>query len=263
MHLRKTKLYLSLAIGMFMLATLTITVDQLLVFKKAVAVASISSADEVQIPVLCYHSITNAKKGEYIVSTETFQAQMNSLHEHGYRSISLEQFDQLMKGKLKNNGKMVLITFDDGYRDNFTNAYPILSKYGFTATEFLVTSWVGGGSYMNWSEAGELYRAGWDIMSHTRTHPYLPLHKAKGQREEIAGSKQDLEKHLPVPANVIAYPYGLRSAETVDIVAESGYTYAFTFDDGMTTSKQNPYLLKRLFIKGEMDLQAFERKMAY
>lgn len=246
-----------------MLASLTITVDQLLVFKRAVAVASSSRMEEVQIPVLCYHSISDAKTGEYIVSTSKFQAQMKSLHDHGYRSISLEQFGELMKGKLQNDGRLVLITFDDGYRDNYTNAYPILNKYGFTATEFLVTSWVGGGSYMNWSEAGELYRAGWDIMSHTRTHPYLPLHGTKGQREEIAGSKQDLKKHLPVPANVIAYPYGLRSAETVNIVAESGYTYAFTFDDGMTTSSQNPYLLKRLFIKGDMDVQAFEHKMGY
>ncbi|REE86524.1 polysaccharide deacetylase [Paenibacillus taihuensis] len=261
--IRRTKLYFIIAIGLFMVASLTITVDQLLAFKKAVAVAASSPTSEVQIPVLCYHSISDAKKGEYIVGTSEFKAQMKSLHDHGYRSISLEQFDELMKGKLQNDGRMVLITFDDGYRDNYTNAYPILSEYGFTATEFLVTSWVGGSSYMNWSEAGELYRAGWDIMSHTRTHPYLPLHGTKEQREEIAGSKQDLEKHLPVPANVIAYPYGLRSAETVNIVAESGYTYAFTFDDGMTTSSQNPYLLKRLFIKGEMDAQAFERKMGY
>ncbi|RAP74673.1 polysaccharide deacetylase family protein [Paenibacillus montanisoli] len=256
----RKKLLTTIACLLFAAVSMTITVDQLITFKTASAFASGSDA-EVRIPVLCYHSVTDTKTGDYVVSPADFEEQMAWLHEHGYRGINLRQFSALMKGETPNDGRNVMITFDDGYKDNFTNAYPILSKYGYIAVEFLVTNWVSAPGYMNWSEADELSRHGWDLMSHTRTHPYLPLHTSKGQTDEIAGSKAALEKHLSKPVQAIAYPYGLRSFETVNIVKDSGYVYGFTFDDGMTTSSQDPYLLKRLFISGEMDAAAFAGKM--
>ncbi|SFT21641.1 polysaccharide deacetylase family protein [Paenibacillus sp. BC26] len=262
MNRHKSRKLLIIGVGfIFAIMSFTIGVNQLLTFKKATVVFASGSESEVQIPVLCYHSITDKKTGEYVVSPAHLEEQMRWLHEQGYRSINLSQFELLMKGKLPNDGRNVLITFDDGYKDNYTNAYPILNKFGYVAVEFLVTNWVGGPDYMNWSEVDQLSGKGWDLMSHTRTHPYLPLHTTKGQMDEIAGSKAQLEKHLSKPVHVIAYPYGLRSFETVKIVKDSGYDYAFTFDDGMTTSLQNPYLLKRLFISGEMDLPAFKQKM--
>ncbi|QHT59031.1 polysaccharide deacetylase family protein [Paenibacillus lycopersici] len=246
---------------LFMAASIFVTAEQLLQFKRTVAFAS-AEPSSARIPVLCYHSIAdNGAGNDYIVSPEAFREQMAWLHEQGYRSIDMQEFGAILSGEEPSTGREVLITFDDGYRNNYTAALPVLKQYGYRATEFLVTNWVGGDAYLTWDQVKELRAAGWDIMAHTRTHPYLPLHTAKTQRDEIAGSKAAIERKLGTSVTAIAYPYGLRSEETMRIAKQSGYAYAFTFDDGWTTSEQNPYLLKRLFIAGDQTLADFERKM--
>jgi peptidoglycan/xylan/chitin deacetylase (PgdA/CDA1 family) len=220
------------------------------------------SHDDVQIPVLCYHSIGINTMDKYVVSPEHFKQQMSLLHNQGYTSINLQQFDELMKGKVKNSGKSVLITFDDGYADNYSTAFPIMRKYGFKATLFIVTNWMYGGSYLNWNQLSILNKAGWDIMPHTTTHPDLPLLSYRAQQEEIVDAKKAIEHHMSNEnVNVMAYPYGFRSEETVKIVASSGFAYAFTFDDGLSSRSQNPLLLKRLFVSGKEDLHTFQQKM--
>ncbi|QHW31780.1 polysaccharide deacetylase family protein [Paenibacillus rhizovicinus] len=260
--MRKRKMLVLAAALLFMAASFVITADQLLQFKRTTVAFASSDAAAARIPVLCYHSIAdNGAGNEYIVSPDAFRQQMAWLHDEGYRSIGMEEFGAILTGQEASTGKEVLITFDDGYKNNYTAAQPILKQYGFQATEFLVTNWVGGEAYLTWGQVKELHAAGWDIMAHTRTHPYLPLHTPKVQRDEIAGSKTAIEKNLGTSVTAIAYPYGLRSEETMRIAKQSGFAYGFTFDDGYTTSEQNPYLLKRLFISGDTDLAGFQRKM--
>lgn len=258
--MRKSEIAAAVGLLLFMLASLSFTADQLLQFKRTSVFASSSSAPAERIAVLTYHSIAdNGAGNEYVVSPEAFRQQMRWLHDNGYRSISLQEFGAIMDGQMAATGHEVLITFDDGYRNNYEIAFPVLKQYGYRATEFLVTNWVGGPSYLTWEQTKALQADGWDIMAHTETHPYLPLHTASVQRAEIAGSKAAIASHLGTEAYALAYPYGLRSAETVRIAKRSGFKYAFTFDDGWTTSAQNPYLLKRLFVKGAMDLEDFEK----
>ncbi|MBM7567158.1 polysaccharide deacetylase family protein [Paenibacillus sacheonensis] len=260
--MNKRKILVLCATLLFMAASLSMTVDQLLQFKRTTAVFASSPAGAVRIPVLCYHSIAdNGAGNEYVVSPEKFRQEMAWLHDQGYRSLSMEEFGAMLSGQASSDGKEVLITFDDGYKNNYTAALPILEQYGFQATEFLVTSWVGGKDYLTWDQVKTMQAAGWDIMAHTQTHPYLPLHTAKTQRDELEGSKVAIERNLGTKATAVAYPYGLRSEETMRLAKQSGYVYAFTFDDGWTTGEQNPYLLKRLFISGDQDLADFERKM--
>ncbi|MFC4809829.1 polysaccharide deacetylase family protein [Paenibacillus sp. GCM10023250] len=260
--MKKRKAAAMTAVLLFIAVSLAVTADQLLQFRQTVAFAS-SGTSAARIPVLCYHSIAdNGGSNEYIVSPERFREEMAWLHGQGYRSLDLKEFGAILSGEEKPSGKEVLITFDDGYANNYAEALPVLQRYGFRATEFLVTNWVGGAGYLSWDEVKTLRGAGWDIMAHTRTHPFLPLHTAGVQRDEIAGSKAAIERELGTEVTAIAYPYGLRSEETMRLVKQSGYAYAFTFDDGWTEAGQNPYLLKRLFIPGGMGLGAFERKLA-
>lgn len=238
---------------------LLISVDHLLFYQTRSAADSQRS--RVEVPVLSYHSVNSKATNKYVVTPEQFREQMSALHDMGYKSINLRQFDALMKGKIKNTGKFILITFDDGYADNYKQAFPIMKKYGFTATMFAITNWMGSGSYATWNDLGELQKNGWDIMPHTRSHPDLPLLSSEEQTDEVAGSKQAIENHLHRKVNAMAYPYGLRSEETVKIVEKCGYDYAFTFEDGWTTSEQNPLLLKRLIVFGTDDLSTFRMKL--
>lgn len=213
------------------------------------------------IPVLTYHSITDQSGSEYAVNTGQFSKQMKYLHSHGYHSINLKQFDTYMKQGKPAADKLVLLTFDDGYSNNYEKAFPILEKYGYTATLFVITDWVNSKPYMNWTQIKALEKAGWDIMPHSRTHPHLPLESKANQQQEIAGSKIAIERILKTDAFAFAYPYGHRSQTTMDVVQDSGYRYAFTFDDGITSSSQNPYLLKRLIVSGNEPLKTFTRRL--
>ncbi|MCJ8012976.1 polysaccharide deacetylase family protein [Paenibacillus sp. KQZ6P-2] len=256
-RLRKWPIMLIAAIGLIFF--LLIMADNLFFYQANAAPNP--KQTQVEVPVLAYHSVSTKATNEYVVTPEQFRKQMSTLHDLGYTSINMQQFDALMKGKIKNTGKFVLITFDDGYADNYKQAFPIMQQYGFTATMFVITNWVGSDSYATWSELSELQKAGWDIMSHTRTHPDLSLMSSKDQTDEIAGSKQAIESHMHEKVNAMAYPYGLRSKDTVEIAKKCGYEYAFTFEDGWTSSVQNPLLLKRIIVSGTEDLPTFRQKL--
>ncbi|BBH20749.1 hypothetical protein Back11_20940 [Paenibacillus baekrokdamisoli] len=219
------------------------------------------TAGEFTIPVLTYHSISDHSSSEYAVTREKFEQQMAYLHSHGYRALTLAQFELYMKQQKPVDEKCVLLTFDDGYANNYDVAFPILKKYGYTATLFVITDWVNSKPYMKWTQIKELHQAGWDIMPHSRTHPHLPLETAAKQKDEILGSKKAIEHILHSKVDAFAYPYGHRSQMTVDLIHNNGYSYAFTFDDGLTSSGQNPYLLKRLIVSGKEPLQTFIKRL--
>lgn len=256
-RLRKWPIILIAVIGL--ISSLLIMADSLFFYQTHAA--SDPKQTQVEVPVLNYHSVSTKATNKYVVTPEQFNEQMMALHDLGYTSINMQQFDALMKGKIKNTGKFVLITFDDGYADNYKQAFPIMQQYGFTGTMFVITNWVGSGPYATWKELSELHKAGWDIMPHTRSHPDLPLMSSKEQTDEIAGSKQAIEKNLHEKVNAMAYPYGLRSRETVKIAKKCGYEYAFTFEDGWTSSSQNQLLLKRIIVSGTDDLTTFRQKL--
>ncbi|WP_274652541.1 polysaccharide deacetylase family protein [Paenibacillus humicola] len=221
------------------------------------------SPDHFEIPVLAYHSVSARTDGEYNITPAKFAEQMKTLAQLGYRTVTMAEFDRYMKGTAhpKPGEKLVLLTFDDGYRNVYSVAYPIMRQYGFTAAMFLITSWAGGPSFVTWDQAAALQNAGWDIMAHSETHPHLPLLPENVQNREILGSKQAIESHLGKPAIAFAYPYGNRSGITYRLVRESGFDYAFTFDDGLTDSRQDPFLLKRRIVSGTETLPEFELKL--
>lgn len=216
----------------------------------------------IKVPVLAYHSVSKGgSDGGFTVSTDHFQEQMKYLHDQGYQAINLDEFRAIMQGREKNDGKKVLITFDDGYENTYTEAYPVLKHYGFTATLFVITDWMDGKEYINWTQAKALFHEGWDIMPHTKNHKSLPLLTKDEQYNEIMSSKNCIERHLKYKVRFFAYPYGFRDKSSVDILKKSGFDYAFTFENGVADSVQDPLLLKRLIVQSTFTLPAFEEEM--
>ncbi len=187
------------------------------------------------IPVLVYTMIgtkEDAALSKNYVSRETFEMQMAFLHFLGYRVISIQDYEAIKTGKRKARGREVLITFDDGHYTFQTIALPILRKYDFPPAVFLISESVkrGVNDSMSSKTVKELLKAG-DFVTfgaHSKTHPTLPNMTDDQIRDELAGSKKDLEEILGVPVRYLAYPNGDVDERVLKIAEESGYQLAFT-----------------------------------
>jgi peptidoglycan/xylan/chitin deacetylase (PgdA/CDA1 family) len=155
----------------------------------------------------------------------------------------------------------VLLTFDDGYADNYTHALPLLKELGLNATLFVSPGTVEDGYFLNWEQITEMHEAGWDIQPHGMTHPHLPRLKAEDQAHEIVEAKRQIEEQLGTTADIYCYPYGEYNQTTLTILKENGFRYAFTIDQGKTTNKQEAYKLKRVFVSGEESFNRFVYKL--
>lgn len=206
--------------------------------------------------ILCYHRVRD-RKGDYLsVSPSEFRRQMNFLASEGYRSISLQE----LLGGMRDE-KSIVITFDDGYRDNYEAALTILKELGFRASVFCIASKIGKPDYLTRDQVCELNRAGWEIGSHTLSHPDLKKLDSEQKWNEISGSKKSLEASLGIDLNFFCYPFGLYDEEAVALVEKAGYLGACSNLPGANRSLE-PYLLKRTEIAGSDSLDDFKKKIA-
>ncbi|NOV02918.1 polysaccharide deacetylase family protein [Paenibacillus sp. LMG 31457] len=188
---------------------------------------------------------------------------MAYLHDHGYTPLTLEAFIRLLEGDRseKSPEKPVLLTFDDGYLDNYEEAMPILAKYGFPATLFVSPGMTEQDGYLNWEQIKKMQAGGWDIQPHGMSHPHLPKLSADEQAYEIVEARKQIEERLGTKADIFCYPYGEYNKTTLKLLQHHGFRYAFTIDQGFATNEQSPYLLKRIFVNGEENLNAFAAKL--
>ncbi|MBI4317747.1 MAG: polysaccharide deacetylase family protein [Chloroflexi bacterium] len=212
------------------------------------------------IPVLAYHRVSNEimrSSPRLCVGTRKFENQMRFLHEHGFRSVSLPEVVEAIIGVRQLPERAVAITFDDGYRDTYTAALPILRKYGFGATVFLVTSLIGRTNewdqrslavrpvpLLSQAEIREMARCGIVFGSHSRTHARLLLSSQGELDDEIVGSKRDLEDLLQSEVNFFCYPYFLADEGVLRAVRAAGYVAACGGDD----RPNSPYYVNRLML---------------
>jgi peptidoglycan/xylan/chitin deacetylase (PgdA/CDA1 family) len=213
-----------------------------------------------RIPVLNYHSITVDPGNRATITPKKFEEQMRYLHENGYNTLTLKQFSDMMEGIDKGPDKPVLITFDDGYMDNYEHGMPILKELGFHATLFMSPGMVDDGYFLNWDQVKEMHEAGWDIQPHGMTHPHLPKLNAKDQAYQISEAKAQIEQNLGTVADVFCYPYGQWNATTLRLLKELNFRYAFTIEQGMTAPSQEKLKLKRIFVNGEESIEQWKSK---
>ncbi|SEH34751.1 polysaccharide deacetylase family protein [Selenomonas sp. KH1T6] len=212
----------------------------------AVVPAAEAAVDGVKVLVLNYHKIDN-KHHSLAVKPEDFESQLKYLSDHGYHSISPDELYEGLAGTKPLPENPVLITFDDGYKDNYTTAFPLLKKYGFKATIFAVTSFLGKQpQYFTWEQAREMEQHGISIQSHTATHRSMTDLSDEELRSELADSKRKAEEELGHPVEYMAYPTGTYNLHIAEMVKEAGYKAAFTIKYGNVDEASNIYALERV-----------------
>ena len=176
-----------------------------------------------RVLILAYHGINN-NKAVISVRPEIFERQLALLKKRHFQNLSLKEYICGRKANHVYTKKHVIITFDDGWQDNYVSAFPVLQKYGYTATIFLTASYIGRKrDYLTWDQVSEMRKSGLEFGSHTLTHPDLtkiPLEKAW---QEIAESKRSLENKLNEEIKVFCYPYGEYNQDVIKLVKKAGY----------------------------------------
>lgn len=199
----------------------------------------------VGVPVLNYHRIDTGIRHSLVVPPEEFRKQMQYLHDEGYTTITMDElYDYVAHGKDLPD-KPVLITFDDGYIDNYEHALPILKEYNMRATLFMITGAFGESRFVNVEQLKEMQANGIDIQSHTVNHKDLRNMSLEQARDELIGSKAVLEDRMGHPVRYIAYPGGFANKDIDRIAEESGYRMAFTVQAGNVEPGQDLFNLPR------------------
>jgi peptidoglycan/xylan/chitin deacetylase (PgdA/CDA1 family) len=212
------------------------------------------------IPILMYHSIESMPKSTVMrslhVPPSRFKFQMWMLKILGYQGLSLNKLKPYLDGEKQ--GKVVGITFDDGYQNNLTNAAPILKKYNFTATCYIVTEHMGLSNkwdldnkitqrpLMSETEIKKWINLGMDIGAHTKNHFDLTNISYQDAQKEISDCKTDLEKRFNVPVFDFCYPFGRFNELVCKMTKDSGYLSATTMQRGRVNAQSNRYILPRI-----------------
>lgn len=212
------------------------------------------------VPVLMYHSISTKYDPSFCVPPKQFEQEMRYLREHNYHSVSPAELCAALEGEAPLPENPVLITFDDGFGDNYKIAWPILKKYGLRATFFIVTGEIGTYS-IDWPQLQELVDAGNTIGSHTVHHCDLTTLSEEGQRRELFDSRATLEKNLSATISSFCIPYGKYNKTTLRLLREAGYTISFTTNPGLVCTGDDIYTLHRLHMVGGTKLSRFVQKI--
>lgn len=188
--------------------------------------------------VLCYHAISPSWRAPLSTTPERFESQLQLLVSRGYRGVTFSE-----AVALRGHGRYVAVTFDDAYLSVYEQARPILERHGLTATVFAPTNWIGAGEPMRWAgidrwlggpwepelmamgweQLRELAALGWEVGSHTLSHPHLPALSDEEIAHELAASRAACERGMGLPCNSVAYPYGDVDERCTTAAASAGY----------------------------------------
>jgi peptidoglycan/xylan/chitin deacetylase (PgdA/CDA1 family) len=216
------------------------------------------------VPILLYHHIGNSTaNSQYYVSPAGFEEQMKLLRDWQYVTITTEMLVQAILDGAPLPPRPIMITFDDGNLDNYTTAFPIMQKYGFTGVLYIVDNYMNTPNYMSAGQIWEMAGAGWEVGSHSRNHVDLTLVDTQRQKYEIVDSRIRLTKELGLPILSFAHPYGVSNHSVMDYAEFSGYIagmgLGFTNDQG----RGNLFTLQRRGVKGIYDLKQFAALLSW
>jgi peptidoglycan/xylan/chitin deacetylase (PgdA/CDA1 family) len=207
----------------------------------------------VRVPVLMYHHVRELTPNLSLtaqlltVSPQSFATQMQELLDLGYHPITPRQLFLALTTNAELPPKSVIVTFDDGYRDVYQNAWPTLTRLKIPATFFIISHTLASPAYIDKAMLREMDATGLaNIASHTQTHVNVPTLSAASQLEEVKGSKADLENVLGHPVLDFAYPYGGVNSSTAALVSSTGYEMAFSTFLGSLHTPSDLFELRRI-----------------
>lgn len=204
-------------------------------------------------PILEYHQVTDAPLDPdfevYNVPPAEFAAQLDYLQAEGYTAITLQDFMRVVHGKGNLPEKPIVLTFDDGYADNYSTMLPILEAHKMTAVIYVITNELGKAGYLTLDELKDMQRRGIEIGSHTADHLPLTSLDATTRLKQIRESKIFLEWSGLQTIYSLSYPNGAFNAEIVELLKQEEYLTAVTGEAGLNTLATNPYELYRVHIR--------------
>jgi peptidoglycan/xylan/chitin deacetylase (PgdA/CDA1 family) len=232
------------------------------------------SAEMEGLPILVYHQIrtqgTNPPDGETVISLERFESQIRYLHEQRYQTLRMEEVMSFLKGKVF-WGNIVAIHFDDGWK-SAQHALPILDRYGFSASFWIIAGTGIGEPHMDWAEVEWIAQhSHMEVFSHTMTHPWrdgdtlidwvekrTPAKDIENARWEIAESLKVLQQRLGRRIPYLAWPRGLYNDTLIRLAQDAGYHALLTVDDGLNHPGDDPLRIKRVMINGACGDEVFK-----
>lgn len=214
--------------------------------------------DSVIVPIILYHRIDISPiNSQFYTPPAKFEEEMKLLHDWGYTTITTELLIKAITEGADLPPRPLIITFDDGHLNNYTTAFPIMQKYGFTGVLYIVANYMGADQYMNADQIKEMASAGWEVGSHSISHSDLTALEPERQRYEVVDSREILEAKLGMPVLTFSYPFGKSNSGIIDYAHFAGYvagmSLGFTYDQGTS----NLYTLQRRDIKGTYDVKQF------
>jgi peptidoglycan/xylan/chitin deacetylase (PgdA/CDA1 family) len=192
-----------------------------------------TSTKNIKLPVLVYHIVRPSYPNDtaavraLVLTPEAFDAEMDYLGTAGYHIVQFSDLEHYFENGTPLPSNPIILSFDDGWGDQFTYAFPILEKYHYTATFFVFTNAIGRPGFLSWDNLKELVATGMTIGSHSVSHPYLSrITDPTKLWNEINGSKQILQDHLGITVNEFAYPFGMYDPAIITLVQKAGYKSA-------------------------------------
>src|SRR5687767_10681597 len=224
---------------------------------------------EFAVPVLMYHRIcdltpderANELTRDLTVSPAAFEEQIRHLHENGFSFLLASEVESAVKLGKPLPAKAICLTMDDGYKDNFERAFPILQRYGIPATIFLVTSTVDTARHLSWDEVNIMHREKVGFGSHTVHHYDLPGLSVNQLDYELRESRRVIESKLLERISAIAYPSGRYNDTVVQRARLAGYEAGWKKGGGPVQPGAEMFLLPRVRVNGSTTLKDFRRKV--
>jgi peptidoglycan/xylan/chitin deacetylase (PgdA/CDA1 family) len=224
---------------------------------------------QIRVPILMYHHIDNAPPGagairrDLSLPPEEFEKQLQMLKEEGYEAITLHDLALHLTVGKPLPPKPIALTFDDGYVDAYTEAFPLLERYGFVGTFFLVTKPIDDGNpdFLSWEQVKEMHAAGMRFEPHSWDHPDMRQRDYDFLVFQILAPKEAIEERTGETCRFFAYPSGRYDQFVIDVLRSAHFWGGVLTDQGATHTPDDLFELRRVRVRGEGDLAEFSRRL--